>query len=132
MDLAALLIGSRATDSFKSDVLALAQGRRSARTVEWSGASPPVKVLRVLAHLVEQNPDLPIERVRVQGWSGCSDYRGSVHVETGSGERAFDFVWCCRWRAREEGWTDPFGFPDQMRAAREFGHRCFERWTERT
>ena len=46
--------------------------------------------------------------------------RPSTHV--------YEFVWDCRWRAEQEGWTDCFGFPDQIRAAREYDWRCFERW----
>ena len=42
----------------------------------------------------------------------------------------FSFTWCCRWRAEQEGWKDYFGFPDQIRAAREFGWDCFQRWSE--
>ena len=37
-------------------------------------------------------------------------------------------AWDCAWRAREMGWTDCFGFPDQMRAAREYDWRCFKSW----
>ena len=44
------------------------------------------------------------------------------------GERQVRFHWDCKWRAQQEGWVDYFGFPDQIRAAREFGWRCFERW----
>jgi hypothetical protein len=40
----------------------------------------------------------------------------------------FDFVWDCQWRAVQQGWTDHFGLPDQIRAAREFGWRCFQHW----
>ena len=33
-----------------------------------------------------------------------------------------------RWRAEQQGWVDAFGFPDQIRAADEFGWNCFHRW----
>jgi hypothetical protein len=90
-----------------------------------------VKVLRVLAQLFETAPELEVERVHVDAASGCADFRGVLTVEARSGTRAFDFVWDCHWRAVQEGWTDAFGLPDQIRAAREFGHRCFERWSGR-
>ena len=44
--------------------------------------------------------------------------------------RRVRFHWDCKWRALQEGWTDYFGFPDQVRAAREFGHDCFRLWEE--
>jgi hypothetical protein len=40
------------------------------------------------------------------------------------------FYWDCKWKAQEQGWTDYFGFPDQMRAAREFGYDCFRSWNQ--
>ena len=33
--------------------------------------------------------------------------------------RTVRFHWDCKWKAQQEGWSDYFGFPDQMRAARE-------------
>jgi hypothetical protein len=66
--------------------------------------------------------------VRIDGKPGCSDFRGSVEGEVEGVVRRWNFVWCCKWRAIEQGWLDCFGFPDQVRAAGEFGYRCFERW----
>ena len=40
------------------------------------------------------------------------------------------FHWDCKWRAQQQGWVDYFGFPDQTRAAREFGFDCFRSWVE--
>ncbi|HEX8695519.1 MAG TPA: hypothetical protein VF746_24110, partial [Longimicrobium sp.] len=40
------------------------------------------------------------------------------------------FVWDCKWKAEQHGWHDYFGFPDQGRAAREFGYDCFRAWVE--
>ena len=94
-----------------------------------AGFAPPIKVLRVLAHLLDVEPALRLERVRINGYSGCSDFRGSVEAQAGGAVRQWSFIWCCKWRAVEEGWVDCFGFPDQIRAAREFGYRCFETWT---
>jgi hypothetical protein len=39
-----------------------------------------------------------------------------------------EFAWDCRWRAQQQGWVDAFGFPDQIRAADEFGWNCFQHW----
>lgn len=132
-DLDAILARSAASPGFKADLRALASSYRTERTTHIVPArpTPAVKAFRVLAHLVEQHPDLVVDRVTIDGLSGCSDFVGTVAVETPDGVRTYDFAWCCRWRAEQEGWTDHFGFPDQIRAAREFGWRCFERWEER-
>jgi hypothetical protein len=121
---------SRAIDSFKSDVRRFRQGLETER-IRIDGYAPRVKVERVLAQLLAAEGELPIERVEISGRSGCSDFIGTVAIETPTERRVVDFVWCCRWRAEQEGWTDYFGFPDQMRAAREFGWQCFERWNVR-
>ena len=91
---------------------------------------PRVKVLRVLTQLFDAEPELAVVRVALEAASGCSDFVGTLQVTTESSEHRFTFAWDCRWRAEQEGWTDPFGFPDQIRAAREFGWRCFARWEE--
>jgi hypothetical protein len=121
------LDAAAAHPELKSDVIAFLQGGRSAR-VQLDGHAPRVKVERVLTQLFHSHPELPIERVRVQGRSGCSDFVGTVVAVTPEGEHRFDFTWCCAWRAEQEGWRDCFGFWDQARAAREFGWRCFARW----
>ncbi len=127
MNLEPLLAASGATDDFKDSVRQYStQGK--APLVEACASAPPVKVLRVLAQLLEREPTLPLERVRVSGNAGCSDFRGSVEARAHGVVRQWHFVWCCRWRALEEGWVDCFGFPDQTRAAREFGYQCFETW----
>ena len=127
MELEQLLSQSAATEAFKSDVRAY--GLHAAVTrIATARHSPRVKVLRVIAQLVAAEPKLAIERVHVDAHSGCSDFAGTLTAEANGRQYAFQFTWCCQWRAQEEGWTDCFGFPDQMRAAREFGWRCFERW----
>jgi len=122
-----ILLHSSATETFKRDVLRFASGGDVA-SVEIVGYAPRVKVERVLIQLLNAEPALQIQRVRVRGVSGCSDFTGEIVVETPQGEQAFAFTWCCRWRAEQEGWRDYFGFPDQIRAAREFGWDCFEQW----
>lgn len=124
-----LLARSKATEAFKQDVLRFAAGTDSP-SVTILGYAPRVKVERVLMQLLSAEPDLVIRSAAVRGTSGCSDFTGDVSVETPTGTRTFSFSWCCRWRAEQEGWKDYFGFPDQIRAAREFGWDCFERWAE--
>jgi hypothetical protein len=127
MELQSLLNRSRAAEGFKSDVMRLLRGGAAAR-IELARPAPPLKVERLLLHLLEAEPDLAIERIRIHGRSGCSDFRGVVRVETPDVVLGFEFTWCCRWRAETEGFTDFFGFPDQIRAASEFQWRCFKEW----
>jgi hypothetical protein len=129
MDLIALLDRSAATAAFKADVRAYLAHEPATR-VTAARPAPRVKVARVLAKLLDAVPDLAVERVSVDGVSGCSDFRGTLAVEAAGETRRFEFVWCCHWRAEEQQWRDAFGFPDQIRAAREFDWRCFEAWRE--
>lgn len=130
-DFSQILDASSATSEFKADVRAYAQHGPAPR-IEAVRHAPRVKVLRLLTQLLASEPDLLIERVRVDGVSGCSDFRGTAVVGVqGEPERTFDFVWDCQWRALQEGWTDAFGLPDQIRAARSFDWRCFAGWHER-
>ncbi|MBC7893981.1 MAG: hypothetical protein H7066_01125 [Cytophagaceae bacterium] len=126
-DLLPFLDGAAAHPDFKAELLTYANGGPTAR-IELDGYAPRVKIERVLTQLVHAQPDLAIERVRVRGRSGCSDFSGEVTVFAGDVEHRFAFTWCCAWRAEQEGWRDCFGFWDQARAAREFGFRCFSRW----
>ena len=126
-ELEQILEASRAADAFKTAVRQYcANGQTDHIRVE--GFAPQVKVKRLLAHMLSSEGHLPIERISLRGRSGCSDFVGTVHVHTASGTHVYEFVWDCRWRAEQEGWTDCFGFPDQIRAAREYDWRCFERW----
>ena len=131
MNFEPLLARSNAEEAFKAAVLAFMHGRENSR-VHSPRSAPPVKVMRVVAQLLSEHPELVVRSVTVDGVSGCSDFRGTARVECVDGIREFEFAWDCKWRAAEVGWTDPFGFPDQIRAAREFGHRCFRTWTERS
>jgi hypothetical protein len=127
MPLLPLLDAASAHPELKSDVLAFVHGG-TAQRIELEGFAPRVKIERVLTQLFHAHPALPIERVRVRGQSGCSDFSGEVTAVVGNVEHRFAFTWCCAWRAEQEGWKDCFGFWDQARAAREFGFRCFSRW----
>jgi hypothetical protein len=121
------LHAAAAHPDFKSDVLTYVRGGESQR-IELAGYAPRVKVERVLTQLLHAHPDLAVERVRVHGRSGCSDFTGELIAIAGDAEHRFAFTWCCAWRAEQEGWRDCFGFWDQGRAAREYGFRCFSRW----
>jgi len=125
-----LIQGSSASADFKADIVSFLTGDRSER-VRLETYAPRVKVQRLLTQLLSVEPSLEIEHVVIRGMSGCSDFAGSVDVQTTSGTHVFDFIWCCRWRAENEGYVDYFGFPDQLRAAREFDWRCFQRWERR-
>jgi hypothetical protein len=125
------LAASASTPAFQADVRAYGDFREAPRIVVVR-AAPRVKVLRVIAQLVAAHPELAVDRVRIEGVSGCADYRGTVTAEViDATPRAFTFVWDCAWRATREGWVDSRGAPDQVRAAREFGWQCFSAWEER-
>lgn len=126
-----LLQTCSATSAFKTAVTSFLSGEPSDR-VKVGSRVPHVKVRRVLTQLLAQEPALEIERVVIRGSSGCSDFVGSLDVETSSGPAVFDFAWDCRWRAQNEGFVDYFGFPDQSRAAHEFDWQCFRQWERRS
>jgi hypothetical protein len=126
-ELEQLLAQSRAAETFKTAVRSY-YAAGGADHIRVEGYAPQIKVRRLLAQMLSTEPQLPIERISLRGRSGCSDFVGTLHVETGSETRVYEFVWDCRWRAEQEGWTDCFGFPDQIRAAREYDWQCFVRW----
>ncbi len=125
-----ILDRSLASDEFKADLRAYA-ARLDAPAIVLARHAPRVKVLRLVTQLLAAHPEMRIERVLVDAHSGCSDFFGTIVAEGAGDARAFEFTWDCRWRAEQEGWVDAFGFPDQIRAAEEFGWRCFARWDER-
>jgi len=127
MQLEQVLATSSAAETFKSAVRSYCE-TGSADHIQVDGFAPRIKVRRVLTQVLATQPDLPIERIAVRARSGCSDFVGTVQVHTAGETRVFEFVWDCRWRAEQEGWTDCFGFPDQIRAAQEYDWRCFLRW----
>jgi hypothetical protein len=128
-ELGPLLAASRATEAFRAELESYA-ARQPAERISVGGVSPRVKVLRAIAQLLHAEPTLAVDRVRVHAVSGCGDYIGSMDVTESSGaSHRFAFAWNCEWKARELGYVDGFGLPDQIRAAQEFGWQCFERWT---
>lgn len=121
-----LLEKSKATAEFALAVRSVAATGRPCDRIRFSLSLPPVKILRTLCQLLESEPDLVIEAVAIEAVSGCSNFTGTLDVNGGVRRYAFD--WDCRWRAEQLGWRDMFGLPDQARAAREFGYRCFRRF----
>lgn len=124
-----LIATARASEEFKSDVARYADGLPADR-IRTVRHTPRIKVLRLLAQLLHAEPHLDIERVSIDAWSGCSDLRGTITVTTADAVHTFRFHWDCNWRAEQQGWYDAFDLPDQIRAAHEFGWRCFQRWEE--
>lgn len=124
-DLGTLLKASNATEEFKQSVADLEAGK-SADKIMFNPGAPPVKVLRTITKLLEAAPELAIESVNVQATSGCSDFVGTIDVN--GGQERFSFVWDCAWRAKQQGYVDHFNYPDQIRASREFGYQCFEKF----
>lgn len=117
-----LLTASHATAEFKEAVRALARGERPER-IDFNGGAPLVKVLRVVLKTLETFPERAIEKMTVQGTSGCSNFTGQATLEPG--DLAIKFDWDCRWRAQQLAWHDFYGEPDQIRAAHELQYQCF-------
>jgi hypothetical protein len=126
-DLLPFLDAAAAHPELKTEVLTFVRGEDVPR-IALDGFAPRVKVERVLTQLFHAHPDLAVERIRLRGRSGCSDFTGELVAVASDAEHRFAFTWCCAWRAEQEGWRDCFGFWDQARAAREYGWRCFSRW----
>ena len=130
MTIADLLDRSAATASFREALTQFLRDGRSNERIAFSPGCPGIKVERTLHMMLVEYPRLPIESIEVRGVSGCEYFRGKLFVRTLTEERRVSFHWDCKWRAEKEGWTDWFGFPDQGRAARQFGWDCFRTWTE--
>ncbi|CAN5559369.1 hypothetical protein BH24GEM3_BH24GEM3_22610 [soil metagenome] len=121
---------SQATAAFREAVAHFVRTRQPSSAIQFSSRLPPVKIERALTKIIEAYPDLPLERVEIDGTSGCEFFRGTATLSAGAEQRRVEFNWDCRWKAMQVGWTDYFGLPDQIRAAREFGYDCFRVWTE--
>ncbi len=127
MHLTDMLDESSATSEFKAAVLS-AHERVRTPLITSAHPVPHLKIVRLLKQLLTEEKDLEIESVRIHASSGCSDLTGAIDVMCSDGTRRFEFAWDCAWRAQQLGWTDCFGFPDQMRAAAEYDWRCFKTW----
>lgn len=125
-----LLDSSSASEPFRQSVLRLVREGRPGERISFNSQCPPVKVERAVAKALEEYPHLEIESIEVRGASGCEFFRGVMELHTPHEVRRVSFHWDCKWRAEQQGWADYFGFPDQGRAAREFGHDCFRAWNE--
>ncbi|MBD0319531.1 MAG: hypothetical protein ICV87_04305 [Gemmatimonadetes bacterium] len=123
-----LLLQARVGDSFRAALRTFRSTGRPNERIAFDRLSPAVKVERMLTKVLVEYPDLAIESIEVRGSSGCEFFRGTAIIRTADEERHVRFHWDCKWRAEQEGWTDYFGFPDQGRAAREFGYDCFRAW----
>ena len=121
---------SSATAAFRDAVTAFARSGAPNDRVSFDAYSPAVKVERTLTKMLETYPELAIERIEIRGASGCEYFSGKLTIHALEGEREIRFHWDCKWRAQQAGWVDYFGFPDQIRAAREFGYDCFREWRE--
>ena len=130
MTTADLLDRSAATAPFREAVAQFLRDGRASERIAFGHGSPSIKVERTLTKVLVEYPDLPIESIELQAASGCEYFRGRLFVRTPAEERRVAFHWDCKWRAEVEGWRDWFGFPDQVRAAREFGWDCFRAWEE--
>ncbi len=119
-----LLRQSAASEGFREALLLFEKNQAASERIHFGAGNPPVKVLRAICALLESQPGLAIDRVEVNGSSGCSDYVGDIRVN--GGESTFHFVWDCAWKAAEQGWKDFYGDPDQVRAAKTFGYRCMK------
>jgi hypothetical protein len=125
-----LLDSSAATPEFREAAERFCREGRPNPRVAFPTGAPPVKVERTLIRALLEYPAVPIESIEVRGRSGCESFQGELVVRGGGEARRVSFHWDCRWRAEQEGWRDWFGFPDQARAAREFGWDCFRQWSE--
>jgi hypothetical protein len=121
---------SASSAAFRSAVEEFVQSGLPSEEVAFDVRCPPVKVERTLIKILEAYPSVPIERVTIDATSGCEFFTGRAEIEAETGTLAVRFEWNCRWKAEQLGWKDWFGFPDQTRAAREFGHDCFRTWRE--
>ncbi|HET7234199.1 MAG TPA: hypothetical protein VFJ16_29565 [Longimicrobium sp.] len=125
-----MLERSSATESFRDALERFLRDGRPNERIAFNRDCPAVKVERWLTKALEEYPELHIESIEMRALSGCEYFRGFAEVHTAAEVRRVNFHWDCRWKAQEMGWEDYFGYPDQIRAAREFGYDCFRTWAE--
>jgi len=122
------LDASSVTPPFRQAVADFVRSGRPTEALRFSGNPPSVKIERTLTMLLTAFPQLPVEQVEIVWNSGCEFFRGEMVIRSIGEERRVAFDWDCKWKAKQLGWRDYFGFPDQIRAARELGHDCFRAW----
>ena len=123
--IAELAAQSQATGQFKEALTNLINGKDSGLIVHSLGA-PRIKLLRVLAKLLEEYPDEPISDVSIQASSSCSGFYGVLTF--GPNASKIEFNWDCAWKAEQEGLQTWYGAPDQTKAAQLFGYQCFAKF----
>ena len=116
---------SQAAGQFKKALADYMNGKDSGLIVHSLGA-PRVKLLRVLAKLLEEYPDEPISDVSIQASASCSGFSGVLTF--GPKATKIEFNWDCAWKAAQEGLQTWYGEPDQAKAAQLFGYQCFEQF----
>jgi hypothetical protein len=123
---------SRTAGPLREAILRLVNGAATGDRIVVGPRCPPVKVERTLTKALLEYPELPVESIEIDATSGCEYFRGRIVLHAPEGSRSAVFDWDCKWRAEREGLRDWFGFPDQARAAREFGWDCFRVWEDDT
>lgn len=123
MHLQELLNRSQATEDFKRAVQDFAAGRDT-ELITLGSRAPRIKVVRVLMKLLEHFPDIPMDRVHIEGHSSCSAFTGVLTF--GPEETRVRFHWDCLWKAEQEGLRTWYGAPDQTLAAQRYGYQCFQ------
>jgi len=125
-----MLERSSATEAFRDAVERFLREGRPNERIAFNRDCPALKVERWLTKALEEYPELHIESIDLRASSGCEYFRGTAEVHTAAEMRRVSFHWDCKWKAQQMTWADYFGFPDQIRAAREFGYDCFRSWHE--
>ena len=77
---------SRASVAFREAVGEFLRTGRPNEHLVFDRHAPPVKVDRTLTKLLAEHPELEIERVEIEGASGCEYYRGELRVFVDGGE----------------------------------------------
>ena len=119
-----LLQTSKATQQFKTAVQGYLVGEDSS-LIRHTNA-PRIKIIRVLAKLLDEYPDEPIGNVEISGASSCCSFNGVLTFGPTNSKVAFN--WDCSWKAEQEGLQTWYGVPDQSKAAQVYGYQCFEKF----
>lgn len=125
-----LLQHSALSSPFRTALERFLDDGRANERIRFGARCPSIKVERTLTKILQEYPELRIEWIEMEAGSGCEFFRGTATIRCAAAERRVRFHWDCKWKAEQQGWTDYFGFADQARAAREFGHECFRTWEE--
>ncbi|MCG8607205.1 hypothetical protein MJD09_19750 [bacterium] len=119
-----LLRASKASQNFKTAVKEYLAGEDTS-LIRHTNA-PRIKVIRVLAKLLEEYRDEPISNVHISGVSDCSSFSGILTFGPTNSKVAFN--WDCSWKAEQEGLQTWYGAPDQSKAVQIYGYQCFEKF----